>query len=146
MPKRHRVFIFDDDEIVRMLLVDICESAGWETYAYESPAASPMYQAGEVRWDNRDDCVDVVIADVRMPDVNGVDFLWSTQVKQLDIDHCAVVSGYWTASMEEQARAIGFTIFHKPFQVQDIRRWLDGCRVDVDPTSDSQRARAQAER
>ena len=133
MALRYRAFIFDDDETIRDLLVDLCEEAGWEAHGYESPAASPMCVGGTVRWDNREDCVDLVIADVRMPDVNGVDFMWSAQLAGHAIDYAAMISGFWTASMEEQVRAMGVQVFRKPFSVTEMIAWLESSRAAGKP-------------
>ena len=124
---RNRVFIFDDEEIIRDLLMDICEDLTCEAHAYVSPSKSPMFVNGEFRWDNRDDCCDVVIADINMPDINGIDFIWGNQIAGHSIDHIALISGYWTAATEAKVRGQGYQVFHKPFKMAEIRTWLESC-------------------
>lgn len=64
-----RVLIIDDDRLMRNSLVDLVEAAGWVTKA--------LARATDVdRWIDQFQ-PDVILSDVRMPDVSGLDLLKS---------------------------------------------------------------------
>lgn len=69
---QYRVLIIDDDRLMRNSLVDLIEAAGW--------AAKPLARATDAeRWITQFR-PDVILSDVRMPEMSGLDLLKSLDV------------------------------------------------------------------
>jgi hypothetical protein len=43
------------------------------------------------------------------------------------------MSGDWTDSDLKSAQAIGCHIFHKPFDINEMLKWIDDCAKKINP-------------
>jgi len=107
-----RVLVVDDDPLVVDLFVNVLEDAGYRVEgvfcgkeAIERLTAAPF---------------DVLLADVKMPDVDGLEVL--RQAKALDPEIAAVIiTGYGTMEMAIKAIQLGAEGFVlKPAEVEDL--------------------------
>jgi len=108
MRKRIEILIIDDEPSVADALRLILEEHGYAAVAVAT-AAHGLKQAGERQWD-------VVITDLRLPDMTGFDVL--TQIRQ---DHpfgpaVIVISAYATPQLIAEAMSLGAVdVLLKPF-------------------------------
>ncbi len=107
-----KVLVIEDDEILREVLVDVLSARGLEV-----TASSRGDMAVEMA---RHERFDLIVADIRMEGVNGLDAIEQARELQPDVGSI-VVSGY--ASEEETLRAVRLNVagyLKKPFEVPDL--------------------------
>jgi DNA-binding NtrC family response regulator len=113
-----RVFVIDDEELIADSLVEILNGHGFDAVAF--------YTGTDAIESAREDCPDIVLSDVLMPRLNGVD----TAIRIRE--HCPHVrillfSGQaGTANIVEQARSRGhlFELLPKPLHPDVVLREL----------------------
>ena len=120
-----RVFVFEDNEGIASLLRELLASRGYEVFTFPRPALCQTCQQDHA-------CADVIISDVAMPRFTGVEFIENQVRKGCKIEHVALMSGYWSQSNLQKARQLGCHVFHKPFNINEMHRWLDDCEKNVD--------------
>lgn len=120
-----RVLVFDDEELVRELLQALCERQGYEVITFPHPGICPLHGKNECPCGPESFCADVIISDLQMPVVQGLDFLESLLGKGCHCRHIALVTG--SVEVQEVARAakLGCKLFAKPFNQREISDWLD---------------------
>jgi CheY-like chemotaxis protein len=116
MPEKspQKVFVVDDEPVIVLTLTAILNTFGFSTKGFQS--AKDAIQAAE------SECPDLLITDVSMPGMNGIDL--AIQFKSL-CPSCKVVlfSGHAnTAGLLETARGQGheFTLLTKPVHPKDL--------------------------
>ena len=109
--KKH-IVIADDDPTMRSALHEVLYAAGYETVQCPSAEqASLVIQQGGV---------DLVISDVRMPEVGGLDLLRSSQAIKPTVPFI-LISGYATVPEAVEAMKLGAAGFLvKPFSHQEL--------------------------
>jgi CheY-like chemotaxis protein len=128
--RKLRALLFEDDPILRELLILLIEGQGYEVRAYSEPLHCPVYSAGGTcDCPEGTACADVMVTDVEMPRVTGLQML-ADQLGhgcRTDVRNVAVMSGGWTAQRLEVARDLGCKTFDKPFAMVAFNRWLAEC-------------------
>lgn len=112
-----RVLVVEDEELVRELLVQILQDAGYEALAALDAEAvlTEATPAGEF---------DALIADVRLPGLSGPELAARLRAAQPELK-VIFVSGLGTQSLREAAGAIpGARIVEKPFEPDRLVREL----------------------
>jgi DNA-binding NtrC family response regulator len=88
------VLIVDDEESARTFCADVLRDLGFETQTADSAAqALAILEGGQV---------DIVLADVVMPGMSGLDLLKSIREAALDLD-VVMMTGYGTIPSAVQA-------------------------------------------
>lgn len=128
-----RVLIFEDEKFIRCAFKDLLVELGYEVLTFPDPVASPLYEKSYCDCLPGKACADFIISDVNMPFVNGLDFLKSQIKKDCKVKNRALMSGDWTNSDLQIAQNLGCQIFHKPFDINEIIRWIDECQKRIDP-------------
>ena len=102
-----RAFVFDDNDMLRKTISSVLESRGYEVFSYSEPLLCPVYLARKCPHDYP--CVDVLITDLRMPNMTGLDFIENQMAKGCKgmVKNKAVMSGAWTEVQLEQAKRLG---------------------------------------
>lgn len=100
-----RVLIIDDDRLMRNSLVDLIEAAGW--------TAKPLARATEAtRWIAQFR-PDVILSDVRMPDMSGMDLLRSLK----SAPPVVLISAHGDIPMAVEAMNLGaYGFIEKPYE------------------------------
>lgn len=116
MASARRVLVVDDDEIVRHILRDTLEEAGYHVnvldYSKRIVAAIRAHQP------------DVILLDLMMPDWNGMDALTALALLE-DRPAVVMMSAYLSGPRGEawvaRARELGATLFlQKPFSTTEL--------------------------
>jgi len=107
------VLVVDDEETARTYCADVLSELGFEAQAAESAKrALEMLESGQF---------DIVLADVRMPGMSGLDLLKTIQETYPDID-VVMMTGYGTVASAVQAMKQGaYDYLTKPLKVEDLQ-------------------------
>ncbi len=122
---RKRALIFDDEELIRLLYRQACQRHGYEVFEFSSPAYCPLHATNQCVCGPGEACTDVIISDLDMPKVKGLDFVEAQIRKGCHCQHILLVSGSCDESTYAQARKLGCTMIEKPFRIQQIEAWLN---------------------
>ena len=107
-----RILIIDDEEIVRISCQRILVPEGYEVKAVGSAAEGFAVLEGGL--------YDVVLTDLKMPDIDGIEVL-SRIKKDWPVIEVIVVTGYQTINTAVQAIKLGaFDYLEKPFTPDGI--------------------------
>ena len=133
--QQKRALVFEDDASFRELLKTILEERNYQVTATVAPACyltidkdkpCPLSQPH----------YDVLITDIYMPVTNGLEFIEKSRLKGCKIPtyKIAVISGNWTDDDLARAKALGCSVFHKPFDINRLRQWLSNPGQDLNNT------------
>jgi|SRR4051794_28350144 DNA-binding NtrC family response regulator len=119
-----RVLVVDDEHVIADSLSTILRKQGFEVIAVYSG-----YSAIETAFEW---LPDVVISDINMPGVNGVDAILS-MARRLPRAKFLLLSGH-LASRSTVNRAheqgLRFVFLHKPVPPESVAEYLKGCELD----------------
>ena len=130
---RKRVLVFDDDRGVRALLWDVLDDRGYEVHTFPHPGLCPLYTSEDCKCALDERCSDVIISDLSMPNVRGLEFVKSLLGKGCRCEHIALMSGMWSPEETELAHSLGCKLFTKPFPINRLKQWLDEIERTLDP-------------
>ena len=107
------VLVVDDEETARTYCADVLSELGFEAQGAESAKqALEMLESGQF---------DIVLADVRMPGISGLDLLKTIRETYPDID-VVMMTGYGTVASAVQAMKQGaYDYLTKPLKVEDLQ-------------------------
>ena len=108
-----RVLIVDDEEIMQDVMRDILSESGY---------AVDIAENGQVALDKVESAVyDLVFADIRMPVMDGIEFLRMAKVQKPELD-IVMMTGYASVDVAVEAMKLGaFDFITKPFNLEHIR-------------------------
>jgi DNA-binding NtrC family response regulator len=110
------ILIVDDDEAIRGLLLSFLHDKGYEADAAVDGESALEWLAG-----NR---TDMVLLDIRMPGMSGIDVLQHTAKLYPDLP-VIVISGYADEATAREALQMGaYDFFLKPFDLRTVERRL----------------------
>jgi DNA-binding NtrC family response regulator len=113
---RVKCLIVDDHQSIRKLCMTVASSLGFECNEAESGEAALTYL--------ETDAPDIVIADLMMPNMSGLEFL--PRVKEL-LPRCeiAIMTGHGSIETAVQAMRLGaYDYITKPFRVEELKLLL----------------------
>ena len=107
-----RIYVVDDERIIRVSLADELKDAGFEVseFAHAGPALMQM----------KDSMPDIVITDLKMPDINGIEFL--KRIKKINKNvYVVLMTAYSTVSTAVEAMKLGaYDYIEKPFDNENM--------------------------
>lgn len=112
-----KILVIDDEELIIKSLSKLLEKSGYEVFiAKNGQDAIVMTEESEF---------DLIIADIRMPGVNGVDTVCSIyeELKQNNLKRIPVIfiTGYADKENEKRAKALNpIDYIYKPFDTQEL--------------------------
>jgi len=122
---KRRALVFDDEPDIRQMFHLLLECRGFEVHTFEDPSEYCNLSRVGCSLATGMSCADVIISDLRMPRVDGLQFMQAIADKHCRIPVRALMSGYWSAESLKRARQLGCHTFAKPMKVDSIFRWLD---------------------
>ena len=139
MAEELAVFVVDDDRAIRDSLTGLLEASGYRTRAYESARA--FLASADV------DSHGCVIADIRMPDMDGLELQAEMNARGSRL-RVIVMTGHGDIPLAVRAMKAGAVDFlEKPYDtavlLEAVRRALSKPRDERSPTEISPEARAQ---
>jgi DNA-binding NtrC family response regulator len=125
-----RFLIVDDDKNIRRLCVTIGSSLGFQCYEAESAEAALN--------DIDIDSPDIILADLMMPNMTGIDFL--EQVKKLlPRTEVAIMTGHGSIETAVRAMKMGaYDFITKPFRIDELKLLLQRMEEKVRLVAENQ--------
>jgi DNA-binding NtrC family response regulator len=111
--KRPTVLLIDDEPIVGQRLKGTLEKLGCEVDVFQDPvkALDRIREKG----------FDIIVTDVMMPDVNGIQILEAAKAVNADAK-VIVITGFATSDLARECMEKGaFDMIAKPFKPSDLR-------------------------
>jgi len=111
------VAIIDDDESLRLALVGLVRSLGYEARGF--PSADAFVQTGELA------SYTCIVTDIQMPGMSGIELKEYLAARQIALP-VIMITGRPDPTLEEKARASGAAGFlRKPFEASALISYLD---------------------
>ena len=135
MPNRKgfRILIFDDHQEILDLLTAVFDSRGYEVLTYPHPGACPIFDSESCSCPDGQSCTDIILTDINMPVMKGLDFIEKQLEKGCQCQHLALMSGDYTQDDLVKAKDMGLKFFQKPFDIADVFEWLDQIEKEINP-------------
>jgi CheY-like chemotaxis protein len=130
---KYRALVLDDDDVIRSLLSTILVKRGYDVRSFSFPGSCPLFNNHECICTAEEACADIILSDVRMPQVSGMEFIERLFENGCKVKHMAFISGSWSDREYAQAEIMGCKTFNKPFSVSELEKWLDACEKDIAP-------------
>lgn len=136
-----RIAIVDDDREMRALLEDFFVSEGFEVHSYPnaSDGLKELSPGGRLAQDTEQGDIDVIISDIKMPQIDGLDF--TTRLRKLRPEIPTILITAF-GSIETAIEAMRRGAFHyvvKPFKLVEmavnVDRALDHRKLQRDNTA-----------
>ncbi len=132
-----KIFVIDDDPVMRLSCLKILEKEGYSVETYEDGAQGLEHING-VR-------PDLLVVDLKMPKIGGIEVI--RRVHQIDADICIIViTGYATIGTAVEAMKAGaYDFLPKPFTPDELRLIVKRGLERSDLARQSQRLRQEKE-
>jgi DNA-binding NtrC family response regulator len=127
-----RAFIFDDEPDIRKLYKTLLETRGYEVIAFEDPSLFSFYNQGRCPCNQDEVCADLIITDISMTKVNGIEFIKSHKSNGCKVTDIIVISGYANQETQKKIKALGCKFLQKPFMIEDLFEILDEFESNID--------------
>jgi len=128
-----RAIVLDDDGSVLRLLTRIVEGCGYSVLTYSSPGEATVFSDPErcpcatghsELFAESSVCGDLIITDIDMPGINGIEYVRKIRGVGCGVRHVAVLSGKWDQRLKREAEELGCRIFEKPSGMSELRAWV----------------------
>ena len=130
---KYRTIVCEDNENVREIFNYILQERGHEVFSFEDAGDCPLMSCSECKCNHNRYCSDLIITDVSMPKVNGLEFVENLRKKDCQIKNIALVSGYWTDESITKAKELDCTVFYKPVAPVELFEWIATCEREINP-------------
>src|ERR1051325_5531894 len=127
---RARFLIVDDHHSIRKLCMTVGTSLGFQ--CMESPSAEAALATLE------NDCPDIILADLMMPNMTGMEFL--PRAKQvLPRSEIAIMTGHGSIKSAVEAMKLGaYDYITKPFRIEELKLLLQRMEEKVRLVAENQ--------
>ena len=127
--KKLRIMIIDDDPEMTELFKMMLGRTGHELLIYHDPTACSLLESPQCECPRDEPCADILIADIMMPVMTGIEFLKLQNVRGCKISpsHKAVMSASSLREHKSAVAALGCHFIEKPFKINDVLSWIDQC-------------------
>jgi CheY-like chemotaxis protein len=134
MARKLRAIVFDDNDDDRYLVKRLLESRGYEVLEYSDPSECPFLHSHECQCGQTEACCDILITDLNMLRVSGLEFLEQQIQKGCKIPNIAIASGDWSDSNLKHAQRLGCTTIEKTPKLDALADWLHERGLQIDPS------------
>ncbi|QTA78788.1 Two component system response regulator [Desulfonema limicola] len=124
---KFRIWVFDDEKMIRDMIGEFLREFGYEVFCFQSPAEI----AENLNVANSKFQADIVITDIQMPEMDGIEFVKRLTECGFSKENIAMISGYWTEEYREFADKVGVRCFDKPFGFKEVLEWVKERRCEA---------------
>ena len=128
-----RVLVLEDSDLVRSTMQELLTGKGFEVFSYPDAARCPLHQADQCRCTAGEVCADVLVTDLDMPHLTGLEFIEELMRKGCKIPHRAILSGNPDSAALARAANLQCQVFVKPHGVLALLAWLDEVAASLQP-------------
>jgi CheY-like chemotaxis protein len=114
------------------MLKKILEELDCEVHTFSNPGMCSQFYSSKHSCLLDNSCSDIIISDINMPVETGIEFIRSRFNNGCKIKFRALMSADWNETDLQQAEKIGCKVFHKPFDLKELIKWIDNCRKQID--------------
>jgi len=120
-----KVVLIDDDPLFLFTLSGMLHRRGYDVLTYDNPLSCPIYTSPACPCPSKSSCPDIIISDVNMPKVNGMQFIEAVYKKGCKCQNVALIAGKEFADTDLNRMAkFGTRFFTKPFDFDEFDAWL----------------------
>ena len=127
--------VLEDNDALRTLTCNTLKDRGYEVHASSEPLLSPIYRDSKRPCSEEPICPTIIITDIDMPNMTGFEFIEHQKSKGCKTQNIAIMSGRWTNGDIKHAKRLGCHMFKKPFNIEEVEKWLDECEKELDHNS-----------
>lgn len=128
-----RALVFEDDSMFRDTLRHLLHSRGYEVLTYPEPGFCPLRNTDVCACPPDQYCADIILSDIDMPNMNGIEFVAGQIKKGCRVKNIGLMSGGWSDANLKKAKKLGCRTFFKPFDLEELIRWLKQCENNINP-------------
>ena len=127
-----RVLIFEDEAGIRVLYKMALKDRDYEILDFDNPSICSVYLDSECNCPLNTMCADIIITDIRMPVVNGLEFLRKQKEKGCKVQNIIVVSGFADKETVCSIEGMGAVFLRKPFVIGEFLTIIDIFEANID--------------
>ena len=128
-----RVLVLEDSDVVRLAMQQLLTGKGFEVYSYPDPESCPLHRSEQCECSFNQVCADVLVTDLDMPHISGLEFAEELMQKGCKISHYALLTGNREQSTLAQAAELGIKVFAKPDGITALVAWLQEIKAAFQP-------------
>jgi len=121
---RRRAVIFDDNDLIRFALRTLLDRRGYEVFTFPEPGLCPLHVIRECACPANTCCADLIISDVNMIGVNGIDFVEQMIEKGCRRPYFGLMSACFSTADLVRASKLGCALFTKPLDMDRVTAWV----------------------
>ena len=130
-----RILLFEDEHAIRRPLCVFLRARGYEVLDFPSPMTCTLVTDKKCTCSRDRACADLVIADVRMPGMTGLELISMMAGKgcHTSTRHKIIISSSLTPEQAVDLRTLGCHLFPKPFQMEKLLKLIQDCEKHIPP-------------
>ena len=129
-----RIAVIDDDQDILVFMKRALEARGHEVFTFTNPGICPLQRIRECRCKANEKCVDLIITDIDMPEMNGFKFLEQHLSKDCHCRDVCIVTGRLGSYEVAKAAALSCKAFCKPLQLEKLFIYVDSVAANIPAT------------
>lgn len=122
---RRRAVIFDDNDLIRFALRSLLDRRGYEVLTFPEPGLCPLHVIQECPCPANTRCADLIMSDVNMMGVNGIEFVEQLIQKGCRRPHFSLMSACFSSDDLVRASKLGCALFTKPLDMHRVTAWVE---------------------
>lgn len=120
-----RTILLEDNRLNQQLLTYLLENRGHHVITFDNPSICPLQLNKECRCNENERCTDILISDLNMPVISGLEYIQNQRKKGCKCKKVALVSNDINRTVLKKARKLSCKVFTKPYQINELLSWLD---------------------
>ena len=130
--RKVRTIVLEDNLISQGILKYLLTARNHEVITYDNPSICPLQLTPKCRCNNNERCTDIIISDLNMPVINGLDYIRNQRIKGCKCKSVALVSSELNPEIKKKAEELSCKVFSKPYNISEIFDWLDDVENSMD--------------
>ena len=131
--RKFRTIVLEDNLVHQGILKYLLTTRNHEVITYDNPSICPLQLTPECRCNDNERCADIIISDLNMPFIDGLEYIRNQRFKECKCKNIALVSSELNPQVMKEAEDLLCKVFSKPYNVSDIFNWLDEVEHSMDP-------------